>query len=378
MNEAFSLIPVPVIDIPRHLSHLYRSTQPFLLMTGRTRFYSPFLLFLLLIGCGVKPSGTTQTSPPDTARATELVDVPEADPPTTLAGDTLRICSFNIKFIGFYKKKDHRALADVLKDYDIVLIQELVSPPAAGSYPDGASYTADAEAKEFMEAMTANGYEYLLSSEDTGTNDEIHSNSSATEWFIVFYKPERVDPATDLITGFLAEDRGDHPSYERVPHAFSFRTKDRGLDFTLISVHLQPGSGSADKARRAEELAAIAAWIDAKDETEEDYLIAGDMNIYSREELQSVLPAGYRSLNDACLPTNIAGGKPYDHVMYHETNTGPDLVQAFTIVDLVEAMRPYWQGPGAYPENDQNLYYQYYSDHRPVVFRMVSDGVDED
>ena len=72
--------------------------------------------------------------------------------------------------------------------------------------------------------MQAQGYAYLLSEEDTGTKDRIHLINSATEWWVSFYRPEQVQPAPDLPVGFLAEDRSDHPDYERVPYAFGFRT----------------------------------------------------------------------------------------------------------------------------------------------------------
>lgn len=291
---------------------------------------------------------------------------------------SIGICSFNIKFVGFYKKKDHDALADLLKEYDLVLIQELVSPPVDGTFPNGNTYQADVEAKAFAEAMESMGFTYVLSSEDTGTNEQIHSNSSSTEWFIAFYKPNVVVVDTTLVNDFLAEDRSDHPSFGRVPHAFSFETLDGRLDFTLISVHFQPGSGSDDRQRRKEEIDAIADWIDENDDSEKDYLIVGDMNIHSQEELVAVIPTGFRSLNENCLPTNLAtNGRPYDHVFYRPAYSD-EVVDSLYIVDLVEEMRSYWNEAEPYPENDLNLFYQYYSDHKPIVFEMVSDGTDDD
>ncbi len=331
------------------------------------------LILIFGISCGpIKQNDKTQSVP-------EVFEEPEAVTLSDPSGLELKMCSFNIKFVGLYKKKDHEALADILKEYDLVLIQELVSPPVEGQFPDGTIYTADPEAKAFVDAMKNHGFEYRLSEEDTGTNEDIHSNSSSTEWFIVFYKPDMLLVDDQLITGFLADDRSDHPSYERVPYAFSFQTIDNGVDFTLISVHLKPGSGTADRARRKEELEAITRWIDTNDTIEKDYIIVGDMNIYTQTELQSLLPLGYRSLNADCLPTNLASsGKPYDHVLYHVDHTGSELAGGFEIVDLMEVMRPYWKETTPYPENDLNLFYQYYSDHKPVVFTMISDGSDDD
>ena len=332
-------------------------------------------MILLFFGLSCGPIKQTSKPLPEP----EVFSEPEEVTLLESSGMELKMCSFNIKFVGLYKKKDHEALADILKGYDLVLIQELVSPPTDGQFPDGTSYTADPEAKTFVDAMLAHGFNYRLSEEDTGTNEEIHSNASSTEWFIVFYKENKLSIDDELITGFLADDRSDHPSFERVPYAYSLVTIDNGVDFTLISVHLKPGSGSADKARRKEELEAIMQWIDTNNSSEKDYIIVGDMNIYTQAELLSLLPTGYRSLNQDCLPTNLASsGKPYDHVMYHVNHTGAELASTFEIVDLMEVMRPYWKEAIPYPENDLNLFYQYYSDHKPVVFTMISDGTDDD
>jgi len=300
------------------------------------------------------------------------------------AGDHLTVCSFNTRFLGQFKKKDCPALASILRDYDIVVVQELVAPPVDGIYPDGETYTADAEAAKFFDAMEDLGFSYVLSEEDTGTNDEIHSPTSATEWWVTFYKPQSVQCANDLPHGFLAADRSNNPDYERVPYAFGFRSNNQNVDFVLISVHLQPNNSPSARARRKHELASIATWITAHDAKEKDFIILGDMNIYTPAELADVTPAGYLSLNDECRPTNTnaSSPEPYDHVMYNTTytteiDTGFDLV----VVNLVEAMRGLWTNPNAsYPGDpyDGNLFGQYYSDHNPVVFRMMVPSQDDD
>ena len=129
--------------------------------------------------------------------------------------------------------------------------------------------------------------------------------------------------ANDLPQGYLALDRSNHDHFERVPYAFGFRTLDSKLDFVLISVHLQPGSGSKDRTLRAEELATIAHWIDLNDHIEHDFIILGDMNIEDARELAMVTPAGFQSLNDECRPTNtnVNGPRPYDHVMLNSNWT---------------------------------------------------------
>ncbi len=44
---------------------------------------------------------------------------------------TLEICSFNIQFLGHFKDRDDESLAALVKDFDIVFVQELVTPPTS-------------------------------------------------------------------------------------------------------------------------------------------------------------------------------------------------------------------------------------------------------
>lgn len=295
----------------------------------------------------------------------------------------LAVCSFNIQFLGNFKKRANETLAKVVQDYDIVVVQELVAPPLDGTYPDGTHYSADAEAAEFFMAMQNRGFSYVLSEEDTGTGDEIHRATSATEWWVTFFKPDVIGCAEDVPHGFLAEDRSNNPNYERVPYAFAFRTLDNHLDFVLISVHLQPGDSGADQARRSHELASIAQWIDDHDEHEHDFVIMGDMNIKDVEELGSVTPQGFVSLNNKCCPTNTNpnGPKPYDHIMCNPACTPEINVGSFQVIDLIQAVRPFWpssNGSFCGDPYDHNGFRQYYSDHHPVVFTMSIPAVDDD
>lgn len=315
----------------------------------------------------------------------------QGTPAPTSAGSSLALSSFNIQFLGLFTARDHLALATILRDFDIVVVQELVAPPFAANFPDGSPFKPDQEAAEFFNAMTALGFAYRLSVEDTGTGSVNHTNSSATEWWVVFYKAGRVEIADDLPTEFLADDRTDHEHYERVPHAFAFRTVDDRLDFVLLSVHLKPGSGAAAKARRQEELTAIAEWVDDHDVKEKDFIILGDMNIEDCDELQSATPPEFSSLNEKCVATNtnVNGPKPYDHVMYRPAFTKEiDKAFDFRVFNLIEAMRPFWNSTDPYPGGsvnpiglpayDHNKFRVFYSDHHPVVFKMTVSETDDD
>ncbi|MBN2037290.1 MAG: endonuclease/exonuclease/phosphatase family protein [Chitinispirillaceae bacterium] len=300
--------------------------------------------------------------------------------------DTLTVCSFNIQFLGSFQKRDNAALADIVKTYDIVAVQELVSPPVDGTYPDGQTYTSDIESKAFFDAMAPNGFNYVLSSEQTGPGQTPHTGGTAMEWWVVFFKPNKVQIATDLPMGFISEPRYHNPDYQRVPYAFGFRTPDSSMDFVLIPVHLQPGSSSSEKERRKHELLSISNWVSNQDSVEKDFIILGDMNIYSATELANATPTGFLSLNDECrlTTTNLTGaegGKPYDHVMYNPTFTSNEIDSAFDfqVINLVEVMKPKWTSTGPYPGDPyvHNEFRQYYSDHDPVIFRLIGTKDDD-
>lgn len=244
----------------------------------------PFFLLLLTPGGLFANGGGQDANGGHVDRLTGIYHCHAEDciPPVGSEDIAINVASFNIQFLGNPKRRDEAALAAVVADQDIVLVQELVAPPFAGTFPDGSAYRADPKAARFFDEMIARGFDYVLSDEDMGTNETSHVNSTATEWFVAFYDPDVVDIAPDLPNGFLADYRYDNPNYERVPYAFSFRTSE-GNDFVVISVHLKPGR--SDEERRSEELAAIYEWIDDSDQMEKDFIVAGDMNIEDCEEL---------------------------------------------------------------------------------------------
>jgi hypothetical protein len=306
--------------------------------------------------------------------------------PTIVApSNAISVVSFNIQFLGNSPTRDDVALAALMAPYDIVVVQELVSPPFPGSFPNGDPFNPDPQSAEFFDAMAVHGFEFVLSPEDTGTGDNIHINGSTTEWWVAFFRPDSVQPVDSLPNGFLADDRSNHDDYERVPYAFAFRTTDDLLDFVLISVHLKPSAGSANEARRAHELASIAEWIDDEDDNgERDFIILGDMNIENCGELVRITPPDFASLNSECLSTNtnVNGPKPYDHVMYRSADTTEsEMPRAMGVLDLIERMQVPWflLNDGPYPGDPYNhdAFRASYSDHHPIVFRLNS-GTDDD
>jgi endonuclease/exonuclease/phosphatase family metal-dependent hydrolase len=346
---------------------------------------SLFLLCLLaLTGCEqalsvLESASENSPAPPASigGKDAPLIDLPAPQPVSAMnVTGQISVCSFNVQFLGNSSSRDDRALAEVIAPYDIVVVQELVSPPFAGQFPDGTPFKPDEQSAEFFVAMQDLGFRWVLSEEDTGTGDSIHRNGSSTEWWVAFYKPGRVQVANDLPHGFLASDHSNNDLFERVPYAFGFRTPDQKLDFVLISVHLMPGGGRKETARRAVELHAISEWIRSHEQTEHDFIILGDMNIEDAEELALATPPGFISLNNECRPTNtnVNGPKPYDHVMFSTTHTTEiDRQYDMHVVNLLDEFRDNWTSTEPYPGQpyNHNEFRKFYSDHHPVDFRLT-------
>lgn len=297
--------------------------------------------------------------------------------------DTLDICSFNIQFLGHFKERNDQLLADLLQDYDIVVVQEMVAPPIDGNYPDGSPFKKDHESASFVEEMSKNGFSYWLSSEDTGPSKN-HTPTTASEWWIAFYRPQTVEPDSARYHGFISHPLVNNPHFERVPYAFPFRSKDKKTNFTLVSVHLQPGNGSEDRLRRKGEIKELLEWSTSQWESNKDFFVLGDCNIYDQNEMLPFQSTGVHTLNINFASTNTkmyesaSKGEPYDHV-FHFTQSKEDVLpNSFEVIDLMNALKPH-QSTISFPLEPYNhdLFRTTFSDHVPVRFKIIC-GKDTD
>ena len=302
---------------------------------------------------------------------------------TGFSQDTLDICSFNIQFLGHFKERNDQVLAELLKDYDIVVVQELVAPPTDGKYPDGSSYKKDPESARFVEEMSKHGFCYWLSAEDTGPTKN-HTPTTASEWWIAFYKPQTVEPDSARCYGFISQPLVNNPHFERVPYAFPFRSKDKKTNFTLVSVHLQPGNGSEDRLRRKGEIKELLEWSTNQWESNKDFFVIGDCNIYDQNEMLPYQSTGVHTLNVNFASTNTkmyestSKGEPYDHVFHFASSTEDVLPNSFEVIDLINALKPYQSSLSFFLEPySHDPFRTTFSDHVPILFKIIT-GKDTD
>lgn len=297
--------------------------------------------------------------------------------------DTLSICSFNIQFLGHFQNRENAVLAEIVKDHDIVVVQEMVASPVEGIYPDGTPYKQDNESAAFISEMQNRGFSYWMSQEDTGPTKN-HTPTTASEWWIVFYKKSAVIPDTNRCYGFVSTPLVKNSIFERVPYAFPFKTIKGKSNFTLISVHLKPGDSSEEYAVRQGELKTLFSWMSTPMESNRDFYVLGDCNIYKAEEFTGYKEKGIYSMNEACLSTNsklyedASKGKPYDHVFYSTFSKEDFILNSFEVIDLKEEIIKK-TSPGQFVLDPyiHDDFRTKFSDHLPVSFKIVT-GKDTD
>lgn len=336
------------------------------------RLYKLFAAFLLLYSCSVSSVLATSES---------ALEHEEDNHGFFDHEDTLTICSFNIQFLGHYKSRDNEGLSKVLSHYDIVVVQELVAPPVHGVFPNGEVYEADPESSAFVDEMVDEGFLYWLSSEDTGPTKN-HSNTTASEWFITFYKADKVQPDSSRYYGFIDNNLVANNVYQRVPFVFPFKTSDK-TSFSLVSVHLIPGEGKEARTQRSKELETLFSWPNSIKEDNRDFFVLGDFNIYGQEEFEQFKKDSIFSLNDACSNTvskayeDEIRGKPYDHVFYYPESNEDILMNTFKVIDLWGILRKLYPDDTKLQFFDYQNFKQRYSDHLPIEFKIIT-GRDTD
>lgn len=286
--------------------------------------------------------------------------------------------------MGHFQTRENVILAEIVKDNDIVVVQEMVASPVDGFYPDGSSYKKDKESAAFVDEMKKQGFSYWMSNEDTGPKKN-HTPTPASEWWIVFYKSKTVLPDTvNRFYGFISEPLTKNTSYQRVPYAFPFKSVKGKSNFTLISVHLQPGDSSTEKVIRQKELKGLFKWVSTQTEKNKDFYVLGDCNIYKQEEFIAYKENGISSLNEKCENTNsslyrgVDKGYPYDHVFYSTFSKEDLILNSFQVVDLKKEIEKI-SAPDQFilDPYEHDYFRTKFSDHLPVTFKLIT-GKDKD
>ncbi|MEM1061947.1 MAG: endonuclease/exonuclease/phosphatase family protein [Planctomycetota bacterium] len=220
--------------------------------------------------------------------------------PPLATDDTVRIAAFNIQVFGRAKagKPDvMRRLADIVRRFDVVAVQEIRSS-------DPAPF------RQLVDLVNASGRNY------GATVGPRLGRTSSKEQYAFVYDADRIELAKK--TRYTLQDYRDR--LHREPYVARFRVRTdppaAGFTFTLVNIHTDP-----DEVR--EELAALddALIAIARDGTKEDDLILlGDLNAAPRDFGDLAKLPGVRWAIEG-VPTNTRRSKTYDNLLFDGRGT---------------------------------------------------------
>ena len=191
--------------------------------------------------------------------------------PRKTVDTNLLLCSWNIKNFGTLKDRTAESLyyiAEIINAFDIVAIQEV-----------------NRNLDDFKKVLRLLGshWKYTLS-------DVTEGDAGNDERFGFIYDSRRVTHSG--LSGEIViapETIRDHPVISQLKRTPTFTGFESGWrKFSIVSVHLHPGDGAANKAIRKEEVRLLMDILDDKNnipETEyRNMIVLGDTNLYAGDD----------------------------------------------------------------------------------------------
>jgi endonuclease/exonuclease/phosphatase family metal-dependent hydrolase len=277
-------------------------------------------------GVSVKPRGAAPTHPVG-------LELPGRE-----AQDTIRIASYNIQVFGKEKEKDPevmRILADVIRSFDIVAIQEIRCKDSTFL-------------PRFVELINSSGVRY-----DYAIGPRLGRTTSKEQYAFIFNTDTIEIDRSKTYTFPDPEDR-----LHREPLVGMFRCKqappDRAFTFRLINIHTDPDEVKQEVNALDDVVRAVRNEVGPDGRQEDDVILLGDLNA-SEHELGELGQMSGITWAIADKPTNTLETKSYDNILFfaRETNeyTGRsevvDMVRRFNkerdwIKDTVSDHLPIW------------------------------------
>ena len=314
-----------------------------------------------------------------------------AESPVSSASENqIRLGTFNIEKLG--KENEHQAknAAEILKNFDIVAIQEVMNTGASKTMPIG---NAGIEALKTIVFCLGDDWDYVISPEPNGTASAKRSKAFNTfEYYAFIYRKSKLELIKD--SAYLWNESGNpmlglkdqERQFDREPFIASFKARNGNLDFTLITIH---AAAPAARWRKDEikRLAIVYANVQNSDPNQNDVFLMGDFNTnVDKKEWDAMkgLPAMKHILTSKDVTTlNKAAGRlsksQYDTIWYQGSYTDEDVIPESAQVDQA------WKESLSFPEDikiprklkGENrqiwLYGKYASDHLPVTMLLWSD-----
>ena len=255
------------------------------------------------------------------------------DPPGREAQDTIRVASFNIQVFGTSKSNKPevmRILADVIRGFDVVAIQEIRSKD-------------DTLLPRFVELINSTGVRY-----DYAIGPRLGRSTSKEQYAFIF-NTDTIE--IDRSGTYTIPDPED--LLHREPLVGMFRCRgpatDRAFTFRLVNIHTDPD----EVKQEVNALDNVMRAVLADGRQEDDVILLGDLNA-SEHELGELGQMSGISWAIADTPTNTKGTKSYDNILFlaRETN---EYTGRSGVVDMVRRFN-----------RDTDWIYSEVSDHLPI------------
>ena len=206
-----------------------------------------------------------------------------------------------------------------LNDYDVVLLQETWKTPATNPLAPTRVY------HEILEEASTHAYRTESAPLPLG-KDPSRPEALVADGLNVFSQY----PVTDVdrqpwaeCEGIGTTNAGDCLAFKGF--AAMNLELDKGVDVLLIDTHLEAGGSARDESLRADDLDALATYIEQM-AGDRAVILGGDMNLHTEDE-NPVDQEAYRSfvdrvgLTDSCEAVSCADGTHIDKVMIRNGTT---------------------------------------------------------
>ena len=276
------------------------------------------------------------------------------DPPVPVPNGTttITIASFNTLHLGWDNGKDLDKLAEVVKSYDVIGLQEVMNEDTLK------------KVRDILAGKTGAAWQYVISSRSLG-------RSTYKEYYAVLYRSDRTTYSSN--SAEIWNDEGD--LFEREPFFASF--KSTNFDYTIIVMHSDFDSNKEVMRKEARLLYTVFNRIRDRNPNEGDIILMGDFNLSAND-------AGWDSLKTMPTMTNLVPGttlttfsttgglsSAYDNIWLRTQFSGNEYTDTSKADYYYSVMFSGSANPGLEARNR-------ISDHVPVLARFRVDKADDD
>lgn len=302
----------------------------------------------------------------------------------------IQLGTFNIEKLGGNNPYQAQNAAEILMNYDIVAVQEVMNFGATKDNPIGGG---GIEALKRIVSHLGDDWSYVVSSEPNGTLDSEKSRKySMFEYYAFLYRKSKIELVKDSaylwnesgnpIAGLKEQER----QFDREPFIASFKARNGKLDFTIITIH----AAAPDRPWRKDEIKRLAIaykTVQDSDASQNDVFLMGDFNTNADrkewDDLKSLPEMKHVLASDNPTTLYKAGGRlsksQYDTIWHQGSYSDEDIIAETAQVHQAWKENLHVPSGVEAPKKmkDENkqiwLYGEYASDHLPVTVLLWAD-----